>query len=233
MKSEKLTAIEFSESDDIMKHDGAVREHHAASIARELQSDKTKQIFKSYLPGENVIDFGSANGVIFSVFTELGLRNTHGADIGDYLTVARPSGSMQTFDFVKETFPYADDTFDGATSIEVIEHLENPYHFLREVARVLKPGAPFILSTPNPDHVWNKMSFFRHGDFYRFLEGNNHIMLFSNHILQKGALKYFDLIATEYLFGELPYRALNRFTYPESKYFGRTVFYILKKKLRV
>jgi SAM-dependent methyltransferase len=33
----------------------------------------------------------------------------------------------------------------------VIEHLENPRHFLREVAKILTPGGTLMLTTPNTD----------------------------------------------------------------------------------
>jgi 2-polyprenyl-3-methyl-5-hydroxy-6-metoxy-1,4-benzoquinol methylase len=34
-------------------------------------------------------------------------------------------------------------------SVETIEHLENPRAFLRELARIARPGAPVIVTTPN------------------------------------------------------------------------------------
>ncbi len=43
--------------------------------------------------------------------------------------------------------PFPDNSFDGVLSIEVIEHLENPFHFLRELKRVSKDW--IILTTPN------------------------------------------------------------------------------------
>lgn len=197
----------------------------------ELFAPKTRELFSRYLQkGSKVLDLGSSSGRVFPLLESIGIADTHGSDIADYLTHGRPNGSFKTFDFSTDVFPYEDATFDGLTSIEVIEHLENPYHFLRESARILKPGGILILSTPNPDHIFNKLSFFLRGRFYRFLDGNDHIMLFSDPILRKGALKYFELLTKEYLFGEFPYRFLSRFTYPENKWFGRTAFYILKKK---
>jgi SAM-dependent methyltransferase len=43
----------------------------------------------------------------------------------------------------------ADRSVDLAYSVEVIEHLEDQFLFLREVHRVLRPGGRFILTTPN------------------------------------------------------------------------------------
>lgn len=42
-----------------------------------------------------------------------------------------------------------DSTFDVIVSFEMYEHLEKPREYLRECARVLKPGGRLILSTPN------------------------------------------------------------------------------------
>jgi SAM-dependent methyltransferase len=41
--------------------------------------------------------------------------------------------------------------FAGLVAAEIIEHLENPRHFLREVAKLLAPGGILVLTTPNTD----------------------------------------------------------------------------------
>jgi 2-polyprenyl-3-methyl-5-hydroxy-6-metoxy-1,4-benzoquinol methylase len=45
--------------------------------------------------------------------------------------------------------PLADASVDAAAAVEVIEHLENPRAFVRELARVVRPGGWVALSTPN------------------------------------------------------------------------------------
>ena len=45
--------------------------------------------------------------------------------------------------------PFADGCFDAATSFQTIEHVSADEQFLAEAARVLKPGALFVLTTPN------------------------------------------------------------------------------------
>lgn len=42
--------------------------------------------------------------------------------------------------------------FDAVVSFEVIEHLINAEHYLKEICRVLKPYGLFFLSTPNRKH---------------------------------------------------------------------------------
>ncbi|HVN98359.1 MAG TPA: class I SAM-dependent methyltransferase [Syntrophorhabdaceae bacterium] len=61
--------------------------------------------------------------------------------------------------------PYADDEFDYVCFLEAIEHTENPYNAVREVARVLKPGGILIMSTPNYLNIERRLKFLMTGFF--------------------------------------------------------------------
>jgi demethylmenaquinone methyltransferase/2-methoxy-6-polyprenyl-1,4-benzoquinol methylase len=43
------------------------------------------------------------------------------------------------------TLPFADYSFDGVISAHMLEHLPDPIQGLREMVRVLRPGAPLVL----------------------------------------------------------------------------------------
>lgn len=47
-----------------------------------------------------------------------------------------------------EALPFADGSFRAAMLLDVIEHLRNPVRSLREIRRVLRPGAPLLVATP-------------------------------------------------------------------------------------
>ncbi len=46
-----------------------------------------------------------------------------------------------------------DAAFDLVCSFETIEHLTEPDRFVREVARLLRPGGAFLVSTPRVEHT--------------------------------------------------------------------------------
>ena len=46
-----------------------------------------------------------------------------------------------------ESLPFADGAFDGAFMVASLHHLQEPVSCLREIRRVIKPGAIFVLGT--------------------------------------------------------------------------------------
>jgi SAM-dependent methyltransferase len=55
--------------------------------------------------------------------------------------------------------PFPDRSFDLAYSVEVFEHLEDQFGFLRESCRVVRPGGRFVFSTPNLFNLWSRIRF--------------------------------------------------------------------------
>jgi SAM-dependent methyltransferase len=54
--------------------------------------------------------------------------------------------------------PFRTGAFDAVLSREGIEHFENQAGFVRECARVLRPGGHIVLTTPNVMHVGARLS---------------------------------------------------------------------------
>lgn len=66
---------------------------------------------------------------------------------------------------VSYDLPFAEKMFDVVVSADVIEHLKEPGHHLREISRVLKREGALVLTTPKsrPDRKWDE----RHEKEYR------------------------------------------------------------------
>ncbi len=61
-----------------------------------------------------------------------------------------------------------DNSVDFAFSLEVLEHLENPRHFFRELKRILVPGGHAFLTTPNNHSLYSKLTFILKGEHRYF-----------------------------------------------------------------
>ena len=64
--------------------------------------------------------------------------------------------SFRHFNIERNTFPYADHSFDCVLFCEILEHLLlNPDWAVAEMARILRPGGYLIVSTPNATRLSN------------------------------------------------------------------------------
>lgn len=53
------------------------------------------------------------------------------------------------------SLPFASNSFDIVTMLDVLEHVENDTAAVREIFRVLKPGGAFVLSVPAYQKLWS------------------------------------------------------------------------------
>jgi SAM-dependent methyltransferase len=75
-------------------------------------------------------------------------------------------GRFRTAD-LNERLPWSDGSFDLVASVEGVEHLENPFSFLREIRRVLRPNGLLLLTTPNIVSLRSRTRFFFSGFYHR------------------------------------------------------------------
>jgi SAM-dependent methyltransferase len=81
-------------------------------------------------------------------------------------TELRPSVPGWVAADLQSHVPFRDSAFDLVVMLEVIEHLENIPHAMREVARVLKPRAIAIITTPNRLNASSRVHYLLSG-FYK------------------------------------------------------------------
>jgi 2-polyprenyl-3-methyl-5-hydroxy-6-metoxy-1,4-benzoquinol methylase len=68
--------------------------------------------------------------------------------------------------------PLEDASVETTVAIEVIEHLENPRAFVRELVRVTKPGGWLAISTPNQLSLLSLLCLAARGTFVAFQQGD-------------------------------------------------------------
>ncbi|GAC1577720.1 MAG: hypothetical protein NVS3B20_09000 [Polyangiales bacterium] len=65
-------------------------------------------------------------------------------------------------------WPFEDGAVQAATAVEILEHVENPRFFLRELSRVLCPRGVAIVSTPNITALQSRLLFLAAGQWDLF-----------------------------------------------------------------
>jgi len=96
--------------------------------------------------GARILDAPCGAGALTMALGERGYKMC-GADV-DPAAAALLGDAFKTAD-LSRPLPWPDGFFDAALSVEGIEHLENRHAYVRELARVLKPGGTLVLTTPN------------------------------------------------------------------------------------
>jgi SAM-dependent methyltransferase len=97
-----------------------------------------------------VLDAGCATGALLERLRDRGWDTT-GVEISPAAGYARTKRSLDVRSLPLEENRFPDGGFDMVLASHVIEHLNDPRSFVREVYRILTPGGSFIVTTPNID----------------------------------------------------------------------------------
>jgi SAM-dependent methyltransferase len=121
-------------------------------------SELVQRASRSASPGQRILDAGAGEGRYRSHFEHLRY-------VGIDLAVGDPSWDYSALDVAGDLLklPFADQSFDLALCLEVLEHIREPQQMLRELYRVLRPGGRLYFSVPMSWHQHQKPH-----DYYRY-----------------------------------------------------------------
>lgn len=98
--------------------------------------------------GGRALDIGCGTGRVVEELNRRGAE-AHGVDVSEpnIRRAEKRSASCILYDGTRLPFP--DDHFETVGSMNVLEHVDAPEEFIREMVRVTKPGGRIVLSSPN------------------------------------------------------------------------------------
>ena len=118
-------------------------------------------------PGR-ILDVPAGQGAFAEELLKAGYRDIDCLDINaEAFRLNDPRVRFQRHDVI-DPLPFPDAHFDYVFSIEGIEHFENPWTFVKDLCRVLKPGGRLFISTPNTFSVDARLKYLISGYFPRF-----------------------------------------------------------------
>lgn len=116
----------------------------------------------SRVAGGDVLDVACGTGAWLGHFVRMGARSISGIDLSgraiEAARIAHPTGDFRTGP--AEVLPFADQSFDVITCMGSLEHFVGKPEALREMIRVAKPGAEFLLLVPNAGFLSRRLGLY-------------------------------------------------------------------------
>jgi 2-polyprenyl-3-methyl-5-hydroxy-6-metoxy-1,4-benzoquinol methylase len=118
--------------------------------------------------GEAILDLGCGVGKLWPIVRKR-FKRYIGVDIIRWDELPHEAEFVRV-NFEKAPFPFADQCADAVVALEIIEHLENPRAFVRELTRLTKPDGWVLVSTPNQLSLLSKVTLLWKNQFNAFQE---------------------------------------------------------------
>jgi 2-polyprenyl-3-methyl-5-hydroxy-6-metoxy-1,4-benzoquinol methylase len=130
--------------------------------------------FEKFKSTGNILDVGCANGLFLREAKKRGWT-VYGSEYGDIQVEICSNNGIIMHQGPLNDRTFENMTFDVVTSIEVIEHINNPREDIAHIHRLLRKGGLFFCTTPN----FNALARFYLGDHYNIINYPEHLSYYT------------------------------------------------------
>ncbi len=109
---------------------------------------KYADTLKPAVAGGSALDVGCGAGQVVGRLTQAGFE-AWGVDVSEPSIARARKFSERCLLYDGKTLPFPDGRFDSVGALNVLEHVDEPEAFIKEVARVTKSGGRIVISSPN------------------------------------------------------------------------------------
>jgi len=156
-----------------MRCTAGVHEEAAQLVAKRVPPDERESI--------RVLDAGAGAGALTQRILDLGFTDVTAWDQDPSQLTDLHTVTVEAVDLNEDFGERAGESgkFGVILAVEIIEHVENPYHFARQLKRLLAPDGLAVITTPNIESAASRVAFLRTGcprwfgdDFYGDRDGD-------------------------------------------------------------
>lgn len=228
--------MKYRDSSEIKKSTEEIEDYYKEKRSWGIREGKVFEWLKSVPKHGTVVEIGAGSGALASGLAEHGFDNLHLVDIQNYVQ-ANLGAALKSFsvcDVSNDPLPFPDGSADAVVALQTFEHLENIWHAVREIHRVLKRGGVLVFSIPYIFSARSRFKFLLFGKVEAYRLDNDHISVLPHGVFEKLFFPKFTVDRVAYARPYIKIPALRRkIRLPDGflgKYFSSDVAYIMRKK---
>jgi 2-polyprenyl-3-methyl-5-hydroxy-6-metoxy-1,4-benzoquinol methylase len=140
-----------------------------------LHDQIAEKVKKEIHSGGKVLDFGAGEGALSERLSDLGYKVTAADKDEENFKCRNAIFTKVNFDNSEEILKFVEKyegQFDVVLGVEVIEHVQDQWQYVRQLMKMAKPGGLVLITTPNTASWYSRWIFFITGRFHQFSDAD-------------------------------------------------------------